>query len=353
MRVPRRRFHSPGTAPGTYDVERTRLATPPAVIVIDYDASGMVRREGLEAISAPGKLQNRWIHVAGPPSLDVLALLEARFDVDTLILEDVVNTGQRPKLNDFDPQLFLTLLVPLDGEITRFQQLSIYLGERLLISFLDESSDLLKPIEERLTRDNARVRREDCQYLLYAILDLTVDLFFPVVDASAQQLERLEDEILDAPTERALMATHHSRNRLLMVRKVAWATREVVSELLRHWDSEQTQSIRPFLQDTHDHIVAVIDLVETQRDIATNLVEVYLSVISNRMNQVIKLLTLIATLFIPGTFIASLYGMNFDRGAGPLSMPELGWPLAYVSVLVIIGLSMLGMLLYFRYKRWL
>jgi len=353
MQVPRRRYHHPGTAPGTYDVERTRRASQPAVRVIDYDSSGIAHHEGLAAVSAPRELHNRWIHVAGAPSLEVLALLEERFDIDPLILEDVVNTGQRPKLNDFDPYLFLTLSLPLGGETTRFEQLSLYLGDGLLISFLDNPSDLLKPIEERLKRESARVRREDSHYLLYAILDLTVDLFFPVVDASAQQLESLEDEILNAPTERALMATHHSRNRLLMVRKVAWATREVVSELLRHWDSEEAQSIRPFLQDTYDHTVAVIDLVETQRDIATNLVEVYLSVISNRMNEVIKLLTLIATLFIPGTFIASLYGMNFDRGAGPLSMPELDWPFGYLGVLVVIGLSMLGMLLYFRHKRWL
>jgi len=353
MKFPRRRYHRPGTAPGTYDIERTRTAEPPAITIIDYDASSVLRSEGLADISATPRLKNRWIQVVGPPSLDVLTQLERQFDIDPLILEDVVNTGQRPKLNDFEPNLFLTLSVPVNGSAETFQQLSLYLGQNLLISFLNEQSDLFGPLEERLQRNNTRVRKESAHYLLYTILDLTVDLFFPLVDAAAARLETLEEEIITAPSEQALMEAHQSRNQLLLVRKLSWATREVINELLRHWDTEETVAVRPFLQDTYDHIVGVIDLVETQRDIATNLVEVYLSVISNRMNQVVKLLTLIATLFIPGTFIASLYGMNFDRNAGPLSMPELSWSFGYVTVLLIIGLSMLGMLAYFRGRRWL
>ncbi len=353
MDLRRRRYHKPGTPPGTYDVEQTRSAHPSHIGITDYDAQDLRLSEGLEALDQPPTLANRWIRVTGAPSLDVLASLERRFNIDPLVLEDVVNSGQRPKFNDFDPDVFLTLSVPHDTPTGKFQQLSIYVAKGLLVTFIESEGDLFRPIEERLSRSRTNIRQSSVYYLLYAILDLAIDLLFPLLDGTAQRLEALESQIIHHPTDAALVDTHRFRNQLLFLRKIAWATREVVNELLRHSDTQETAAMRPYLQDTYDHIVGVIDLVETQRDISTNLVEVYLSVISNRMNEVIKLLTVISTLFIPATFIASIYGMNFNRSAGPLNMPELDWPLGYLSVLGLIGLSMIGMLIYFWKKKWL
>jgi len=353
MELRRRRYHKPGTPPGTYDVAQTRSARPASLAILDYDASTVRHGEGLQALDREPALSNRWIRVSGAPSLDVLTSLERRFNIDPLVLEDVVNSGQRPKFNDFDPALFLTLSVPCIPQQGGFEQLSIYVAPGILITFMENEGDVFKPIEDRLRRSDSALRRSSVHYLLYALLDLSIDLLFPLLDRTAQRLEDLETSIIQHPSDASLMDTHRFRNQLLIMRKIAWATREVVSELLRHTDATENVAIRPYLQDAYDHIVGVIDLVETQRDISTNLVEVYLSVISNRMNEVIKLLTVISTLFIPATFIASIYGMNFSRSAGPLNMPELDWPLGYLSVLGLIGLSMLGMLLYFRKKRWL
>jgi magnesium transporter len=353
MELHRRRYHEPGTPPGTYDVAQTREAEPARVRILDYDATQVRHGDGLETLARGSALANRWIRITGSPSLDVLTSLKQRFNIDPLVLEDVVNSGQRPKFNDFDPAIFLTLSVPCANSPGKFEQLSVYVTPGIVITFLENENDLFGPIEERLSRRGSMLRKSNVYYLLHALLDLTIDLLFPLLDGTAQRLEDLETRIIESPSDAALMETHRFRNQLLVVRKVAWATREVVSELLRHTDTAETAAVRPYLQDTYDHIVGVIDLVETQRDISTNLVEVYLSVISNRMNEVIKLLTIISTLFIPATFIASIYGMNFSRSAGPLSMPELDWPLGYVAVLALIGLSMLGMLWYFWKKKWL
>jgi len=349
----RRKYHRPGTAPGTYDVAETRQALAGAIDVIDYSADEIRQRSGLPAILSEPHLASRWIRVHGAPSLDVLDALREQFDIDPLALEDVVHQGQRPKFTDFDPGVFITLAVPGANGVGAFRQLSLYMTNNLLITFIEHEDGLFAPIDERMRKPGGRLRKRDIRYLMYAVLDLAIDLLFPLIDQTAQRLEDLESAIISEPSEALLLETHGFRSRLLVTRKVAWATREVVNELLRHLDDDSDFEIRPYLQDAHDHIVSAIDLVETQRDIATNLVEVYLSVMSNRMNDVIKLLTIIATLFIPPTFLVGLYGMNFDRDAGPLSMPELGWPLGYVGVVGFIFVCMIGMLAYFRHRGWL
>jgi len=349
----KRRYHKPGTAPGTYDIAETREATPGSIDVIDYSADEFERQDGMKALQRPSKLPNRWIRIAGPPSLDVLEATRKRFGIDPLALEDIVNQGQRPKFNDYETGIFLTLSLPVRNGEAAFRQLSLYVSDGVLITFVEHDDGLFAPLEERLKRPAGRLRRRDVYFLMHAVIDLAVDLLFPLIDDTAQRLEELEAAIISRPNEALLVETHEFRSRLLVMRKIAWATREVVNELRRHLDEISTGELRPYLEDAYDHIVGAIDLVETQRDIATNLVEVYLSVMSNRMNDIIKLLTLITTLFIPSTFLVGLYGMNFDTDAGPLSMPELKWPYGYVGVIGVIILSMVAMVWYFRHRRWL
>lgn len=348
----KRKYHQPGTAPGTYDIAETREAPPGAIAVIDYSADHFDRAAGLKAMARPQSLPSRWVQIAGPPSLEVLEAARKRFGIDPLALEDVVNQGQRPKFNDYDPGIFLTLSLPPKSSDGGFRQLSLYVADGLLITFLDRDDGLFAPLEERLSKTGGRLRRRDIYFLAHAVIDLAIDLLFPLIDQTAQHLEELESAIMYKPSESLLLESHTFRSRLLVMRKVAWATREVVNELRRHLDELTSGELRPYLADAYDHIVSAIDLIETQRDISTNLIEVYLSVVSNRMNDVIKVLTIIATLFIPPTFVVGIYGMNFDRGAGPLSMPELAWPLGYVGVLGFIFVSMIGMLAYFRHRGW-
>ena len=348
----KRRYHKPGTAPGTYDIAETRRTPPGAIEVIEYSADGYTKIDGLRAIEQRQALPNRWVQIDGPPSLDVLETTRKRFGIDPLALEDIVNQGQRPKFNDYESGIFLALALPPKTSDGPYRQLSVYVMDGVLITFMEQEDGLFDPLEERLRRPGGRLRRRSVYFLMHAVLDLAIDLLFPLIDQTAQHLEDLESAIMEKPSESLLMETHAFRSRLLVMRKIAWATREVVNELRRHLEEISTGDLRPYLEDAYDHIVSAIDLVETQRDIATNLIEVYLTVVSNRMNDVIKVLTVIATLFIPPTFVVGVYGMNFDRAAGPLSMPELGWPLGYVGVLGFIFASMIGMLAYFRHRGW-
>jgi magnesium transporter len=353
--APRRRV--PGTPPGTFDTERVRAVQHAHVEITDYSASALTAASNdLDWLDRPvpdGGV--RWIHVAGVPSIEVLERLKKTYTLDPLALEDVVNVGQRPKFNEYGEQLFVTLLIPTPDQPGHFEQLSVFVGDHLVVSFHDGTPGLLDPIRKRLASENGRMRRNDGNYLMYAMIDLAIDYLFPVIDDIGVQMSDLEAEILERPTPKALGVVHTIRNRLLVYRRVAWATREILADLFRNIDASGGDHayLRPYLQDCYDHIVSVIDLLETHREVATSLVEVYLSLVSNRLNDVMRVLTVISTLFIPPTFLVGVYGMNFDRAAGPLSMPELGWPYGYVGVVVIIVLSMVGMGIYFRRKRWI
>lgn len=344
------RYHEPGTAPGTYDVPATREAVESEITVIDYDRHVLRRYDRLESLPPPRADTVRWIRAGSHPPLPLLEVLEERYAVDPMALEDVVVHSHRPKFSEFERGEFVSVAIPLP-DAGGFAPLSMYLSGNTLITFFDDPA-VFAPIDRRL-ENGSRIRSGTAHYLVYALLDLAVDLLFPLHERIGERLEALEDDLLNQPGESFLRETHAVRRELLLLRRTAWATREVVSDLLRHWDSNALRHLRPFLQDSYEHIVTIVDLVETQRDIATSLVEVYLSLASNRLNDVMKVLTIIATLFIPPTFVAGVYGMNFDPDAGPLSMPELRWPFGYVAVLGLILVMVIAMLAYFRRKRWL
>lgn len=350
-------YHPPGTPPGTYDVAHVRGAAQPTVTVVDYSTHQLEVGHGLPAIETamlPGP-SVRWINIAGTPSLDVLTQLESRYDIDALVLEDMVNVGQRPKFNEYENGLFVSLVIAEDSETLRFRQLSIFLQENRVISVTDANPELFEPLLARLRGGSTLLRSGDARFLLYGLLDLSVDLMFPVAETRGEHLGTVEAQVLSDPGRQVLPEIHELRSQLMFLRKNAWATREVAGQLIRHDEGAPPgeTSIRPYLEDCHDHLVGLIDLIENQREIAAGLVEIHLSMTSNRMNETIRVLTIMATLFIPATFIVGVYGMNFDRTAGPWSMPELGWPFGYVLVLVVIGMTMAGMLVYFRLKRWL
>ena len=349
------RRRTPGTAPGTFDTEQVRAAQHPHVEIMDYSAKSLSAvSNDLDRLDAAPVEGVRWIHVAGVPSMDVLERLKKLYSLDPLALEDVVNVGQRPKFTEYTSHVFVTLLIPKPDAAGQFEQLSVFTDHDYVISFHAGTQGLLDPIRTRLASEQSRMRRNDASYLLYAMIDLAIDHLFPVIDDVGTELSALEVEILDRPVPKALAKVHSIRNRLLLYRRTAWATREILADLFRHLDASDSERgyLRPYLQDCYDHIVSVIDLLEMHREVATSLVEVYLSLVSNRLNEAMRVLTVIATLFIPPTFLVGLYGMNFDRNAGPLSMPELGWPYGYVAVLAVIGASMVAMLVFFRRKHW-
>ena len=346
--------YAPGTAPGTYDREYVRAAPPPRVVVVDYGEDTLATVEDPRPRRG-GPETKRWIHVAGHPSLDLLEHLRAEFDLDALALEDVVSLHQRPKFNAYESWRFISLSVPRSKEHGAFDELSVFVGDRTAITFFAGEDAALEPIRKRLERPRTIMRRSPVCYLAYALIDLTIDLLFPCLEHIGETLEQLEEEVLENPRKRSLKQVHDVRNRLLFSRRIVWATREVVADFMRQLSgAEETEvKLTPYLQDCYDHAIGAVDLIETYRDMATSLVEVYLSVVSNRLNDTIRVLTVIATLFIPPTFIVGVYGMNFDRNAGPWSMPELGWPYGYVGVMLFMAVMMVGMFVWFRRNHWI
>jgi magnesium transporter len=351
----RRHRHAPGVAPGTYDTAQVRAAPAPRIITVKYDEAGAIRSESdALPMRPPDDGRRYWIHVAGHPSLELLEHMRAEFDLDPLALEDVVTVQQRPKFTPYDKWRFLTLATPANNGELHFEEISVFVAERVLISFFTGDSAILAPIHRRLERPQGNLARHDANFLFYALLDLSVDLLFPYLDGMGDELDRLGEEVLGEPHQQTLADIHALRTRLLTARRMTWATREVVSDILRQLndDWESDRRLRPFLGDCYDHVLSAVDLIETYRDMATSLVEVHLSVISNRLNDVMRVLTVIATLFIPPTFVVGVYGMNFDRSA-PWNMPELSWPFGYLAVMALIATMTFGMFVFFRRKRWI
>lgn len=348
-------YHPPGTAPGTLD-DRQRGAIE--IRLVDYDAVDYVElklerpedcRPYLDRVS------RTWIQVNGRPDADTLRSLGRLFDLHELALEDVLNTGQRPKMDIYGEQLFIVLAMPrhVDGSVVH-EQVSIFAGPDYLICFSTTAADPFEPLRKRMRPpSSSRLRSQGIDYLLYGIVDFVIDAGFPVLEEFGLEIEELEELLLASPGRDALSRIHQVRRELLLLRRMLWPQREVVSRLQRDEIALLSGQTMPFLRDCYDHCVQIIDLLESFREMSASLLEVYLSSISNRTNEVMRVLTIISTIFIPLTFIVGVYGMNFDTTRSPWSMPELGWYYGYPLVWgVMIGI-VATLLWFFRRKRWL
>ncbi len=288
---------------------------------------------------------HRWVHSEGELTLDVLDTLHEIYGLDELVLEDLLHRERRPKLSHFGAEYLLVLLVPVGD---RFTQLAVYATERVVFSFCERPIPGLEQLYERLQRPGNLIRERGVSFLAYALLDLTVDCYFERLEQAGDVLEELESDLDQNPTRDALRDTHDLRAAMMLTRKYAWATRNIVAQFQRY---NVDADLMPYLQDCQDHIVAVVDLSETYREMATAVIEVHLSVASHHLNETIRVLTIISVLFIPATFIVGVYGMNFDRSF-PLNMPELGWPYGYLAIMSMMALSMIAMIAYFKRKKW-
>jgi magnesium transporter len=352
LKLPKRRT-LPGTSPGTL-VPDPGLPRP-IIRLISYDA---VQLEEAELTSPQqvtqylGKGRTVWIDVDGLGHAPTLAELGAVFNIHALALEDVVNTHQRPKMESYGGLMFVVarMVAAPDGET---EQVSLFLGPGFVISFNERERDCFDPVRRRLREHLGRVRERGADYLLYTLLDAIVDSFFPRLDTMGELLEDLESEVLSAPSPRQLGHIHELRHELFGIRRIMSATREAVNAVIRDTGDEISESTRVYLRDCYDHSVQLIDIVESQREIATGLMEIYLSSVSNRMNKVMKVLTIMSTVFIPLTFIVGLYGMNFNTERSPWNMPELNWAYGYPAIMALMVLIVLVELWIFWRKGWL
>ena len=350
-----KQYHPPGTPPGTLTRKKPQ-EMPPEIVLVDYDGK---RIEEI-ADASPEQCEHylarpstTWIHVSGHPEVKQLQEMGKRLNLHPLALEDVLNTVQRPKIEVFDQQLFVITNLPSyqHGRL-RSEQISLFLMGNGMVSFHSGAPGLFGPILKRLHGGASLLRKGGADALLYAVLDLVIDHGFPVLESLGEQLERLEDDILKNPDKHCLDTLHGVRRELVALRRMLWPQREILSHLMAENDELVREPIKVYLRDCYDHTVQIMDLIESYRDTAASLLDVYLSGVSNRLNETMRVLTVIATIFIPPTFLASIYGMNFERSAGAWSMPELGWAYGYPLVWSAMLLTMVAMLVYFKRKNW-
>lgn len=352
-----KQYHPPGTPPGTLPQDEFIVAAELHSRLIRYDSDHFEQREAIRLDEIePGShepQQVHWLALQGAVNGPLLRELGEHFQLHPLTVEDMFNQGQRPKVELFPGYLFVILRQPviIDGAIT-IGQVSLLLKQNLLISVVSGESDPFAPVRERLEHAIGKIRQRGVDHLLYCLVDALIDLGFPVLEWFSERIERLEEEVIHLPSQQTLRELHTLRRELLLLRQTLWPQRDVVGRLLHEqeeWFSSETQR---FLRDCHDHIIQIIELLETYREMTSSLLELYLSSSNYRLSEVMKVLTIIATLFIPLTFIVGVYGMNFSVGEGPWAMPELRWrygyPLLWLVMLAIAG----GMLVYFKRKRW-
>jgi magnesium transporter len=342
-----------GMPPGTVVHIGERKTEKTGITVIDYDQNVFQEKEiDKPEDSYPVKDQptTTWINIDGLHQVDIIEKLGAHFGIHPLVQEDIVHTGQRPKIEDFDGYLFIVSKMLFydekEGEISG-EQLSLILGTNYLISFQEKAGDVFDPVRGRLRNSKGRVRKKGADYLAYALLDAIVDHYFVILEKLEEKIESLEDELLSNPIPETLQKIHRLKTDLTFLRKSVWPLREVISTLERGGSSLIADSTGIYLRDVYDHTIQVIDTIETFRDMVSGMLDIYLSSVSNRMNEVMKVLTIIATIFIPLTFVAGIYGMNFKY------MPELEWRVGYGLALAVMALMVVLMVIYFRRKKWL
>jgi magnesium transporter len=316
-----------------------------------YDAEHVQHEVGIAPADAvkrpPGLL---WLNVDGVHDAKLIEGLGESFQLHPLAIEDIMHTGQRPKVEAYPNHLFLVLrMLRWNEEADEIddEQVSLALGETWVLSFQERVGDVFDPIRERLESKRGRIQTMGADYLAYSLVDAIVDQYFIVLETLGERIETLGEDLTEHADRDMVTAIRRLKRELLYMRKSVWPLREVINTLQRDQDELISESTAPYLRDLYDHTIQIIDTMETYRDMVSGLMDLYLSTISNRMNEVMKVLTMIATIFIPLSFVAGVYGMNFSF------MPELKWHYGYFGALGVMAVVAVGMLIYFRRKKWL
>ncbi len=291
-----------------------------------------------------------WVHISGIHRVDIIEKIGMVFNIHPLVLEDIVNANQRPKLEESKDYIYIVLKMIYYVESTQsieFEQVSMIVGNNYIISFQENDNQIFHQIRERIKNTNGKIRTLGPDYLAYALIDCIVDYYYVALEHLGEKIESLEDELMLDPGPHILKEIHSLKTEMLFVRKAIWPLREIINVLSRGDSSLVDQSTLIYLRDVYDHVIQVIDTIEMYRDMVTSMFDIYISSVSYKLNEVMKVLTIIATIFIPLTFIVGLYGMNFKY------MPELEWEWGYPVVLVLMAIISTMMVMYFRRKKWI
>jgi magnesium transporter len=342
-----------GSSPGTVVYVGEDRVEPVTISFIRYNQSGADAPRVVAPADVVPPVQGdgiAWYTINGVHDAGILSAIGERFGLHGLVIEDIANTNQRPKIEEFEQHLFIAMkMITFDEEAKELvaEHVSLIVGEGYVLAFLENEGDVFEPVRQRIASGKGRIRKMKSDYLAYALMDAIVDNYFAVLEDLGDQIDDVEEEVVESPTVQTLRTVHRLKRELIFLRRSVWPMREVVNTILRDEGELVREETRIFLRDLYDHSIHVIDTVETLRDIVAGMLDVYLSSVSNKLNQVMKVLTVMSSIFIPLTFVAGVYGMNFKY------MPELEMSYGYPAVMIGMLVVALGLLAMFRRKEWL
>lgn len=352
-KISKKRSSKAGLPPGTLVHVGEKKVESVRITFIDYDDQNFQEKQ-ITNIEECLKLKNTptvsWINIDGLHDIELLEKLGNGFDLHLLILEDILSTGQRPKFEDYEKHIFIVLKMLSfndENQSVETEQVSLILGPNYVISFQERIGDVFEPIRERIRNSKGRIRKMGPDYLAYSLLDAIVDNYFVILEKLGEKIESMEEDVIGNPTERTVHQIHLLKREMIFLRKSIWPLRELIRGLQTSETSLINEATDIYMRDVYDHTIQIIDTIESYRDMVSGLLDIYLSSLSNKMNAVMKVLTIIATLFIPLTFVAGIYGMNFEY------MPELKLKWGYGAVWLVMIVIAAIMLFYFRRKKWL
>lgn len=344
-----------GLAPGT--LQAPKGAVQPVISIFAYDVDGLEEAR-VSAVSDITPFRQKWpmlwVNVDGLADTRVISELGEMFGLHALALEDVLHIPQRAKVEDYADHVFATMrMVTRENNVISLEQVSMFWGKNFVLTFQEDvEGDVFNGVRERLRKGGRRIRMAHADYMAYALIDAVIDGYFPVLEDYGDRLDELEEEILDSPTQDAMTRIHRTKRELHALRLCVWPMREALNKI-----TSDTKLVRKetmlFLRDCQDHVIQILDIVENYRERVSSLSDLYLSSISNRMNEVMKVLTIISTIFMPLTFIVGIYGMNFNTDISPWNMPELNHPYGYPVTLGVMAFVVLLMFVFFRWLGWL
>ncbi|MGL6281805.1 MAG: magnesium/cobalt transporter CorA [Microcoleaceae cyanobacterium] len=350
-------YDEPGEAPGTLDLEPD--APDPNIILIDYNTENATRLTISDPEECRPYLDTKsvsWVDIQGLGNQNTWDKFIDIYKLHPIAVEDIVNVPQRPKVVDYKEQLlmvaWMVMIYPDDGSLHK-EQVSLVIGKNYLLTIQEEPDyDCFEPVRDRIRYSKGIIRGEGVDYLAYALIDTIIDEFFPVLEQYGEMIDDLEDEVVFEPTPKTLKKIYELRRELLTLRRAVWSHRDALNILIRDDNHLISSEVRIYLRDCYDHTIQLRDMVDTYREVAAGLMDIYLSSVSNKMNQVMKTLTVISSIFIPLTFLAGIYGMNFDTEKSPFNMPELEWYFGYPLCLSVMAITSVVQIFFFWQKGW-
>ncbi len=349
----KRRSTKSGLAPGTLIHIGEKRTEKTKITLIKYDETSFQEKEigtAEECFSLEDARTIKWINVDGIHEIDIISKIGNHYNLHPLTLEDILNTDQRPKIDDYEDYIFIVLkMFYYLEEVNELavEQISLIFRPGIVISFQEREGDVFNPIRERMRNTKSKITKNGSDYLAYALIDAIVDHYFVILERLGEKIEFLQEQLVSEPSEKTLRNIHQLKREMIFLRRSAWPLREIINKMEREDSPLIQESTTIYIRDVYDHVMQVIDTIETYREMVSGMIDIYLTSMSNKLNEVMKVLTIIATIFIPLTFICGIYGMNFQY------MPELKWHWGYFAVLALMASIVIIMLIYFKKNKWI